>query len=156
VAGNARGTVLISLLAIGLFFLIRQMTQNTAYLRCDTLGLLFSASAVVIAEKSRDHRLLIVLTAILGMLAFATKQHFVASTASCALYLFLKNRKLGMLFIGASVLLYGAFAIFAQAVWGSGYWFSTYASLLKHPRKLCFSQERRFQLLYTQVTNGTW
>jgi len=96
------------------------MTQNTAYLRCDTLGVLFSACAVVMVGKSRDHRLPIVLAAILGMLAFATKQHFVASTASCALYLFLKNRKLGMLFIGASVFLYGAFAIFAQAAWAVG------------------------------------
>jgi hypothetical protein len=139
VAGKGRGSVLISLLAVGLFFLIRQMVQDTAYLRCDTLGVLFSACAVVMAEKSRGHRLLILLTAILGMLAFATKQSFVPSTASCALYLFLRNRKIGMLFIGASVLLYGAFAMFAQAAWGSGYWFSTYASLLQHPRGLSYA-----------------
>jgi hypothetical protein len=118
------------------FFLLRWVVMYAAYLRSDTLGMLFSAAAIVLLDRVHPKNPFLVLIAFLCFLAFLSKQSFVAASITCCLFLIVKNRKTGIFFTIVLGSMYAIFAAMAQSCWGSGYWFSAYISLLKTPASL--------------------
>jgi hypothetical protein len=131
--GECRKNLLAPILFMGWIFLLPVNVQNGAYLRVDTLALLFSLLAIALLEGGEGEYLRICLAAVLGFLAFTVKQSSISATCACFLFLCCQNRKGATLFAVLTSCLYGGFALFAQIVWGSGYWFSAYLSLLGHP-----------------------
>jgi hypothetical protein len=123
-----RDNVIISILAVGCFFLIREIVSHTAYLRHDSMALFFSAAAVVWAEKANDTPWKIVLVALFCFVAFMSKQSFLAATASCLFYFFLNGRKSGSVFATFLLFLFVIFGLFAHFHWGRGFWFSVFVA----------------------------
>lgn len=117
-----------SILALACFFLIHDIVSHTVFLRNDSMALFFSAAAVVCAEKAIKRRWQIVTASILGFTAFVSKQSFLAATASCFVYLFLKDRRDALFFGLLSLFLCTAFLLFAQFHWGQGFWFSVFVA----------------------------
>jgi hypothetical protein len=123
-----RENVIISILAVGCFFLIREIVSNTAYLKNDSMALFSSAAAVVWAEKANDTPWKIVLVALFCFVAFVSKQSFLAATASCFFYFFLKGRKSDSMFATFLLFLFVIFGLFAHFHWGRGFWFGVFVA----------------------------
>jgi hypothetical protein len=134
--GNFKRYPAIPLLAISCFFLIREPVRMAAYLQSDTLAMFFSGLAVVCSEKACGNTWRILLCAFLCLLAFSTKQSFFTATVTCLVFLFCNDRKNAILFSIVSTILFAGFALFAQKLWGNGYWFSCYTSMLSHEMTL--------------------
>jgi hypothetical protein len=131
--GEPRKNLAAPILFMGWIFLLPVTVQNAAYLKPDTLALLFSLLAIVLLDGGEGEYPRICLAAVLGFLAFTVKQSSISATCACFLFLCCQNRKKATLFAALTCCLYGGFAVFAQIVWGSGYWFSVYLSLMRHP-----------------------
>ena len=129
--GDTRKNLAAPILFMGLIFLLPVNVQNAAYLRADTLALLFSLLSIVLLSGEGKY-LQICLAALLGFLAFTVKQTSISATFGCLLFLGFQNRRNAILFAALTCCLYGGFALFAQIVWGSGYWFSAYLSFMGH------------------------
>jgi len=125
---NPRDNVIISILAVGCFFLIREIVSHTAYLRNDSMALFFSAAAIVSAEKADDTPWKIVLVALFCFAAFVSKQSFLAATASCFFYFFVKGRKSGSVFAAFLLSLFVIFGLFAHFYFGRGFWFGVFVA----------------------------
>jgi hypothetical protein len=131
--GESGKKLTVPILLIGWVFLISVTVQNAAYLRGDTLALLFSLLAIFLLDGEEGNYRRICLAAILGFIAFAVKQTSISATCACFLFLCSQNWKSARAFLALTCCLYGGFAVLAQMVWGSGYWFSAYLSLMGHP-----------------------
>lgn len=119
-----RENVAASFLAIGCFFLIREVVSHAMFLRNDSMALFFSAAAVVWAEKADNTPWKIILVSLLCVVAFSSKQSSVAATATCFFYFLTKKRQAALLFGVSSFFLLIIFGLFAQFNWGEGFWFS--------------------------------
>jgi hypothetical protein len=118
-----------ALLLAGAFLLVRPVTQNAALLKNDTLGLAFSMLAVLAAARAPRALAWIALSAVLCVLAIACKQSFLAAPAACALFLWMRDRRSGLLFAGlAGGLGLAAFGL-ARLAWGPGFTFSVFEAL---------------------------
>lgn len=134
--GNLKRYPAFPLLAISCFFLIREPVRMAAYLRSDTLAMFFAALAVVNSERVNGNKWRIALCAFLCLLAFFAKQTFLAAAVTCFVFLFCKDRKNAILFGIVLTIFFAGFALFAQKLWGGGYWFSCYTSLFSHQMTL--------------------
>jgi hypothetical protein len=119
-----RENVAASILAIGCFFLIREVVSHAMFMRNDSMALFFSAAAVVWAEKADKTPWKIVLVSLLCVVAFSSKQSFVAATGTCFFYFLTKKRQAALIFGASSLFLLTIFGLFAQFYWGEGFWFS--------------------------------
>jgi len=129
----AAGTVLLvlprretshfSLLACSAFFLIGPVVKSTAVARNDSLGLLFSALAVVLLARTKGRALPLV--AVLCCLAFWTKQSFLAASATAVIFVVTQDRRRGVAFAGSLAALFAATGLWAHGLFGTGLWFST-------------------------------
>ncbi len=121
------------LIAMALFFLIRPVTGNTAYLRSDSAGLFFSVAAVVILARPPSMRTA-VLAGLSCALALACKQSFLAATVTCGLYLLMRSPRLALGFVAAELALGGLLAATATLVWGNGFWDCVLLAATHYPR----------------------
>ena len=122
-------------LGLGLFFLVRPVVLNTAFLKNDSVGLAFAAWAVVCADRWHRTKTGLVLCALCCVAAVAAKQSFVASAGACLLFLWLQERRQGVAF----ALLLGSMGVaslfLAIAAWGRGFIFSVFLAP-QNPMKL--------------------
>lgn len=99
-----------------------------AYLKNESLGVLFAAGAMLLAMRSRSWLGLSV-AALLAVAAPGVKQTFVAGGLAAAIYLFAENRQAFLKF-SAMLLFWGAVAAMAASLcFGAGFWFATSQSL---------------------------
>jgi hypothetical protein len=98
------------------------LMANAAFLKNDSLGLLFSAAAVATLSFATKGRGLI--AAGLCILAVASKQSFVAAPTACLCFLVLQDRREAVRFVAMLTGLMISGAIAATWVWGHGFWFS--------------------------------
>ena len=143
--GNSKVQVF-SLLMVSLILLLPVFLECAVYMHPDMLAIFFSGLAVVTIEKPNNN-LRIVLAALFAFLGFAAKQNFVAAMASCFLYLLFSNRRKAALFALATSFFLCSFFGLVQHVWGEGYWFSVFFSVLRHPSHLSLTIERVLELL---------
>jgi hypothetical protein len=123
----------IPLVAFACFFLIRPVVGSTAYLRSDDAGLFFSVAAVVTVAKGATGRR-VVLPAFLCAIAVACKQSFIAASATCFLYLVLRDRRLASVFALWMTGFVAVLAALATARWGPGFWFCVLLPAMQYPR----------------------
>ena len=130
-----RGQLPTALIALAAFFLIRAVTDNTAYLRSDALALCFSVWAVALVMRARSTRAAAAVGALCA-LGFAAKQSYVAAAAACCLYLLAADvRRAGWLVLGGAAT--GALcAAAAWATWGNGFWLAVTIPITDYPRDL--------------------
>ena len=119
----------LSFVAFALFFVFWPVTKNTVYLKTDTLALFLSVFAVVVAHNFRTPFWAPVLSAILCVLAVATKQYFVAAGVTCAVFYLLSNPRNFIIFAVVSLLSTLLFIVVVMTCWGEGFWFSTFGVL---------------------------
>lgn len=117
--------LLLSLIAISVFFGVWPVLQNTVFLKTDTLALCLAVFAVVTAHNFRGHIAAPVASAALAILAISSKQYFVASGATCAIFYLLNDRRQFFIFLFSSVLFVTIFLTIVSTCWGNGFWFST-------------------------------
>ena len=115
-------------IAISIFFSFWPVSLNTAFLKNDPMALLFSVYAVLLAFHSKSSAK-IVLCALFCVLAIASKQSYVSAGIACLIYLFFSNRKYFYVFFISISAFSIIFVLFAQFVWGTGFWFSTVFAL---------------------------
>ena len=142
--GNSRGR-LFSLLMVCLILLLPIYLECAVYMHPDMLAVFFSALAVVTLEKPNGNTR-VVLAALFAFLGFAAKQNFVAAMAACFLYLLFADRRRAALFALATGAFLLSFFVLVQQVWGGGYWFSIFFSVLRHPTFLSLAVERLSEL----------
>jgi hypothetical protein len=124
-----RRTLWVSVLAFALFFLTDPVVSNTAFLKNDSMGLLFSVSAVLCIARWRTSAWWVVASAVLCVAAFFSKQYFIAAPVACFLFLATKDWKKAVLFGVAGAGLLAALLAAAMLYWGSGFWFSVFGAL---------------------------
>ncbi len=88
----------VALLSAFLFFFSPFVLEWSALYRVDLLGLLLSFSGIYLLLKSESKRN-IFLASVLFTLSFFTKQSFLAAPLSSIIYLFLKQKKKGILLL---------------------------------------------------------
>jgi hypothetical protein len=115
-----------ALLALGAFALIRPVTQNAALLKNDSAALLFSVAAVLAVARGGRW---IWIAPLACVLAFASKQSFVAAPIAAVAYLALADRKRALPFALATAGAIAAFVGAARAAWGPGFFFSVFGAL---------------------------
>jgi hypothetical protein len=119
--------------AIAVFFLIRPVTGNTAYLRSDAMALCASAWAVVLAARIRSRRGALA-TGVLCAVAVAAKQSFLAAGVACAITLLVRApRRLGAFVLGGAAV-GAALAAAATAAWGRDFWLAVTIPATDYPR----------------------
>jgi hypothetical protein len=118
------------ILALGAFFLLHPVVSNTAFLKNDPMGLLFAALAVIAAWRSRGEDIRwIALSSALAVIAFFSKQYFIAPAASCTLCLPVRSPRRGLLHGAFTAgLLAGGLAL-SFALWGSGFFFCVFEAV---------------------------
>jgi hypothetical protein len=121
-----------ALLALAAFLLVRPSAAMAAYLKGDSLGLLFSVVTVLAVQRAArgagGARGLgwLVLGALAGAAAFLTKQSLVAAAAAGLAWLLLVDRRRALLFAG----LYALFVAAPLAwMWSDGFRFCVFESL---------------------------
>lgn len=132
-----------------------------AYLKNDLLALAFAAWAVTAAmlagrawpEHPRRATGLVVLAGVLVVLAFASKQSYLAAAAAIAAWLLLAGpRRLLPGYVASAGLGLGAFAVLAQLAWGGGFWTSI-LNTASHPVTLAHAL---FVLGEVAVSPAAW
>lgn len=113
----------------GAYFLVRPVTQNAALLKNDTLGLAFSMVAVLAVERAPRSAVRILVSALACVLAIACKQSYLAAPAACAIFLWMRDRRSGLLFTGLAGGLGLAAVGLARLAWGPGFSFSVFGAL---------------------------
>ena len=119
-----RTHVVVPALLCALFFALWIVPRYSAYVKNDSLALLFSVAAVVLVSRP-VFRWQLFLVALLCLLAIASKQSFVSATAACFFYFLLNDRRRAIRFAACYALLAGIGGGLATAVWGNGFWFCT-------------------------------
>ena len=112
-------------LAAGLFFGVRPIVSNTAFLRHDPLALFFAAAATLVISKKLSMRT-VVFAALLASAAALTKQSFLTCGFACTVFLLAHDPRKGAVFIATlSSLVATGFAASALLLgtW-EGVWFS--------------------------------
>lgn len=116
----------ISFAVIAILFSINTIISHTAYLRNDSMGLLFSVLAIVLAEKHDGRFWKIILIALISFLAFLSKQSYVSAAISCFIFFLLNNKKEALKF-ALSIIFFSIFLeIFALFYWGNGFLFCVF------------------------------
>jgi hypothetical protein len=110
-------------LAFLVFFSVPAIVSNTAFARQDPMALFFAALAVVLVSRSRSPIVLLGAGAC-AAIAVLTKQTYLSAAVACTLYLLLRRRRDGLVFVGCLLALGTAFALLAQFAWGEGFWWS--------------------------------
>ncbi|MGK2961464.1 MAG: hypothetical protein ACSLFK_04865 [Gemmatimonadaceae bacterium] len=128
----ARRGRIAAVIALGLFFLLWVVTANAATVKNDSIGLLFSAGAVIVIGRRAGGNRDAVIAALLASLAFASKQSFIAAPVACWLFLLHSDLRAAMRFAayyaGFMTLFLGGGAL----LWGEGFWFSIFSGG-RHP-----------------------
>jgi hypothetical protein len=115
-------------LAAAAFFSMDPVPSNTALLKNDSLGLLFSVAAVLWAEAGPG-KPRVFLTSFLCLLAFACKQSFVSAGLACFLFFLGKDVRRAALFAVLTGVQIGLFCL-AMTRWeGRGFWFCVAGAL---------------------------
>ena len=117
----------LSLLAIGLFFLVRPVTSNTAFLKNDTLALMLSAWAVVALARARGRLGWELASSVLCALAFCAKQSYGAAAAACVLWMLLTRPRRGLVYLGVGI---ATLALAIAWAWSEGFAFCVFVALL--------------------------
>lgn len=138
-----RRAVPLSLLAFGLFFLVRPVTSNTAFLKNDTLALLFSVWGVVVLAQARGRLPWQLASAVLCGLAFCAKQSFGAAAAACVLWMLITQPRRGLIYLGAGV---ATLAISILWAWSEGFAFCVFVALLDPMEATQLGQQLRIGL----------
>ncbi len=125
VIGRRRRTWLVPILALSLFFSFRGVIAHTVFYRHDTLGLFFSAAAVVLLGTQERGLARVLLAAVCGCLAIFTKQTYLTGLVSGFIFLAAVDRRRAVAFAVTAGAILLAGGLFAQIYWGSGFWFST-------------------------------
>ena len=119
----------VAFFAFGIYFSFYPVVSNTAFLKCDPLALCFSAIALVVIYNFRDQRWAPIVASLMCILSLATKQSYISAAVAITVYLALTRRRQLVLFLGASAVFSILFVLFANSVWGEGFWFSTVTAL---------------------------
>lgn len=106
-----------ALLAIGSLWLFHPFTQLAAFVKSDSLGLLFSLAAVVVVARSTDHRSAAG-AAVLCSLALWTKQAHLAAPLACLAGLAVRGGPGLRWFAATAALLAAVSAAVAATAWG--------------------------------------
>ncbi len=128
VTDNNKQTIILPLLAFGLFFSIWPVLSNTAFLKNDPLALLFSASAIVIIYNHQS-KLSIITASIFCILSILSKQSYISAFTTCFIYLLITNRRNFYIFLLSTLILSISFILMASIYWGNGFWFCTISAL---------------------------
>jgi hypothetical protein len=129
-----RGYLPLALLGLAIFFLIRSVTGNTAYLRSDAMALFFSVWGVVSAARSGPRSRDVILPALLCATAVAAKQSFLAAGATCFVYFLLQDRRRAAIFLATGAAFGALFAMAAWIYWGNGFWLAVTIPMTDYPR----------------------
>ena len=124
-------------LAGSLFLLLHPVSSNLAFLKNDGTALFFSALAILIISKAPRTHLRLANAALCCVLAIASKQIFVAASATCFVYLFLNQRREALRFAGYYAVLAALATMVAQVAWGNGFWWCVF-----HAPKMPFSADQ--------------
>jgi hypothetical protein len=117
----------VALLAFGAFFLVRPVTSNTAFLKNDTLALVFSAWGVFVLARARGRLPWQLVSAVLCGLAFCAKQSYGAAAAACVLWMFFTQPRRGLIYLGAGV---ATLLVAIAWAWSEGFAFCVFVALL--------------------------
>lgn len=116
-------------LGVVCFLSLWPVTSNTAFLKNDPLGLMFSVWAIVLLANRRQQACWVIVAALFCVLALATKQTFVSSAIAGSLYLIVADRSKFAVFAISGLGFGIVFLVMAQLVWGSGFWHSTLGAI---------------------------
>lgn len=105
------------------FLSIWAVTSNSAFLKSDSLGILLSASGMLLAWRRHSGTALAV-AALFAVAAVATKQNMVACAAAVSIYLFAGDRRACVKYLLALALWSALAATWASLYFGDGFWFS--------------------------------
>lgn len=125
----AKKDVWAALLAVGAFFLVHPVVSNTAFLKNDSMGLLFSALSVVLLGETRRSFRWLVLSSVCAVAAFFCKQSFVAAGLAGFFFLLLDQRKQAFQFAALTALLLAVCLGLSRVAWGAGFWFCVFDAL---------------------------
>ncbi len=125
----------LALIAAAVFFLIRPVTGNTAYLRSDGLAACFAAWAVVAAWRTQSGRGAI-LSGVLCALAVAAKQSFLAAGITCLLWFAVAQRRRAPAFLLGGLVAGATLALAATAYWGVNFWIAMTIPATDYPRDM--------------------
>jgi len=107
---------------LGLFFLLRPVTSNLAFLKNDGTALFFSVLALVLISPPPRTPARLALAALCCILAISAKQVYLSATAACGLFLLFERRKDALAF-GLFFLLFAVLGgLAAHLKWGHGFW----------------------------------
>lgn len=134
-AGRVRPAGLLGLLACAIFFSIQPVARHTAYFKSDSMALFFSVAALLCGERVRRPQIAILLSALCAVLAFCSKQAYLAAALALLVAAWVQNRRQGALFALWTAGLAGTAALVASATYGRGFWFCTFLALRRsfHP-----------------------
>jgi hypothetical protein len=105
-----------------LFLSVWPITENIAFLKNDSLGILLAVSGMLLAARARSFWIL-VLAAFLAVAAMATKQSYVAAAVAAAVFLWANDRRACATYCAAVGFFAMLAAVGATAYFGSGFWF---------------------------------
>ncbi|MBI3770587.1 MAG: hypothetical protein HY271_19125 [Deltaproteobacteria bacterium] len=126
----------LAVLGVALFFLIRAVTANTAFLRCDSMALFFSVWAVIAATRNRAGRNGVVLPALLCVAAIAAKQSYLAAGGACFLHFLQQGWRRAGAFLIAAAAFAAVLALAASIYWGNGFWTCIALPITDYPRDM--------------------
>ncbi len=120
------GFNLISFLFFGLFFTFRPIIFEGAYLKNDSMGLFFSVLAIVYIYRHSSFIRDIILASFICVLAFYTKQYFIAAALAIFLYLLFQNFQKGIIFLISLLIFHITGAFIAYLYWGDNFFISIF------------------------------
>jgi len=130
-----RGHRATAVTAVAVFFLVHAVTGNTAYLRSDSMALCWSVWAVVTAARARS-RSAVATAGVLGALAIAAKQSFLAAGITCLLHFASRDHRDARAFLLAGGAVGAVLGLAAWAYWGNDFWFAVTIPLTDYPRDI--------------------
>ena len=107
-------------LAAGVFLFLWPVTANLAFMKSDSMALVLSALAVVVAVGAATSPTRIVVAAALCTLAVAAKQPYVSAGAACFISLIGTRRRAGLLFAASVLAFAAALGCVGYFMWGDG------------------------------------
>ena len=125
------------ILAVSLFLLLHPVSSNFVFLKNDGAALFFSVLAILTISKTPRTHPRLAAAALFCLLAIASKQVFLAATATCFVHLLREQRRDALRFGGYYFLFAVIAAAAAQMLWGNGFWWCAF-----HAPKIPFNSNQ--------------
>ncbi len=110
-----------SVLACASFFMLWPVSTNTAFVKCDSMALAFSAASIAILQR-RPQPTGVVAAGFLAIMAMAAKQSYISASLAGFLFLCMLDRRRTVEYLAAVLATAAGISLATTAAYGGGMW----------------------------------